>query len=169
MYVYVCVDIDNLSCLFLRPAAMPTTRITRPRCSQRTNKKFFSDKRDPYVIFFFNKKRKVVNIFRYSRAVHWKGRHGSYCRRGLLLLLLLLLRGGGGRGHLRLANTLLNMTLQHISPLEFSPAQRTWIRRRDAALVSLMSDQGGLVQVAPAAPGAGVLVRGRIPVPRGGT
>ena len=50
------------------------------------------------------------------------------------------------------------MTLQNVSPLEFPSTQLTGIRGGDAALVSLVPHEGGLVQVGPAAAGTAVLV-----------
>ena len=54
------------------------------------------------------------------------------------------------------------MALEHIAPLELPPAQLAGVAGRDPALVPLVPDQGGLMQVAPAAPPAAVLVGGRV-------
>ena len=67
---------------------------------------------------------------------------------------------GGGGG---LAHALLHVALQHVPPLELAAAELAGVAGRDAALVALVPDQGGLVQVAPAAPAAAVLVGGGVP------
>ena len=61
------------------------------------------------------------------------------------------------------------MALEHVAPLELAAAQLAGVAGRDAALVALVADQRGLVQVAAAAPPARVLVGGGVPraaVPR---
>ena len=72
--------------------------------------------------------------------------------------------GGGAAG---LTHTFLHVSLQHISSLKLSTTQLTGIGSCDAALVSLMSDQRGLVQIRPPAAGAGVLVGGGVLGPAG--
>ena len=52
------------------------------------------------------------------------------------------------------------MTLEDISPLELPAAHGARVGGGDPALVALVPDQGGLVEVAPAAPVAGVLLGG---------
>ena len=52
------------------------------------------------------------------------------------------------------------MTLEDISPLELPAAHGARVGGGDPALVALVPDQGGLVEVAPAAPVARVLLGG---------
>ena len=54
------------------------------------------------------------------------------------------------------------MTLEHIATLELATAELARIGGGDAALVALMSDQGRLVEVAPATPATAVLVGGGV-------
>ena len=58
-----------------------------------------------------------------------------------------------------LVDALLHVSLEDVPPLELPPAERARVAGRDAALVPLVPDQRGLVEVVAAAAGAGVLVR----------
>ena len=71
--------------------------------------------------------------------------------------------GHAGRGTAGLTHTFLHVALQHVSPLELPPAELAGVGGGDAALVALVPDQGGLVQVGPAAPVARVFVGGGVP------
>ena len=70
--------------------------------------------------------------------------------------------GHAGGRPTRLTHALLHVTLQDVSPLELPPTELAGVGGGDAALVPLVPDQGGLVEVRPATPVAGVFVGGRV-------
>jgi len=80
----------------------------------------------------------------------WHVDHGGHAR-------------DAGRGAAGLTHALLHVALQNVPPLELPPAQLAGVGGGDAALVALVPDQGGLVQVGSAAPVARVFVGGGVP------
>lgn len=64
----------------------------------------------------------------------------------------------GGRRNVGLAHTLLHVAFQHVASFELPTAELAGIGGGDAALVALVADQRGLVQVGAAAPLARVFV-----------
>jgi len=80
----------------------------------------------------------------------WHVDHGGHAR-------------DAGRGAAGLTHALLHVALQYVPPLELPAAQLAGVGGGDAALVALVPDQGGLVQVGSAAPVARVFVGGGVP------